>query len=339
MLERLSHAVMVDAAVEVSQSLRENGVRHFFVKGVSLFGRVYRYGDRAVGNIDLFIHPNEQGAGLSALQQLGYIAYPDRDQPAPPAMSPGLGMYRPSRRTEIEEIDLDVRWGIEPVSRLLSRSNVMLPASVWLRLEHNGSLPLPDDGHHAALLIHHLVRHDLLHVRGLIDLVLLWRTMSPESAKAFEELAKELEVLRACRIIVDLLTREFGVPAPGVIGPPPADWRSRSLSPQMTLESWLVLAGGSSEQEVAMITPRRFRSRFLLADRVSTGARLALDAILPPAGYLEWRWPEARSYVGAWRRHIGRVMAKLRPPAHSPVSPRPDGSQAKAGEPQETRQP
>jgi hypothetical protein len=307
LLQRLRQHVLSDAAAELSHALTSAGVPHFFTKGIALLGDVYRPGDREMADIDLYVRPDLRDGALQTVRALGYGEDPDDLQSGPAALRVGVALHRAAAENALERLALDVHWGVAPVDRLLPRSDMLLPEIVWNKLSNNGALPVPCDPHHAVLLVHHLVHHDLLHVRGLLDLALIWRRQDEQMGEAARELAASLGVQRALRGLAAVLERDLALPRPRGVEPLESGWRSRRLGKMLHLPEWFVLAAAANEAEHAKITPRRFGRRLVTIDRLAGALRLVRDVVLPPAEHLGWRWPDARSPITAWICHVRNV--------------------------------
>jgi hypothetical protein len=285
LMRRLQDRLLLDAAAEVSQGLGALTIPHFFAKGVALLHRVYRLGDRELADIDLYVHRSAARLAVQTLEELGFRAIPLALQSGPAALRPGVVLAREGY-SEAQGVTLDVHWG---------------------------DLPVPTSGHHAALVVYHLVHHDLLHVRGLLDLALLWRDLEPEDLSALSELARALGVERALRALALVLARDLGLPRPESIGPPASDWRGRRLTRLLVLHRWLAWAGAAGEREPGEITPRRVGRRLLLLDAAWRAALVLGDVLAPPRAHLRWRWPDAESDVAAWGRHLRSAARKALP--------------------------
>jgi hypothetical protein len=180
-----------------------------------------------------------------------------------------------------------------------------LPSAFWVRVEKEQRLPVPPDEYHAALVLHHLVRHDLLHVRGLLDLALLWEALPREAGARLTELARHLGVERALGVIGRVLVDDLLLfPIKGVrVGA--RDWRGRAALRRLRLRDWLTWAGRRAADRGHHVTVTRSLAwrRFLLADAPRTGDLLG-EVFRPRPEYLSWRWPKARSTSQAWRQHL-----------------------------------
>ena len=311
LLQSLYERMLVQAASELSSSLAARDIPHFFLKGVALAGWLYEPGDRTFVDVDLCVAPEARGEALDTLRVLGYREYEPAHQSGPAELRPGVTLVSGAARSALETVVVDVRWGIEPVDRLLPRADTPVPDAIWHRVARTGSLPAPAPEHHAALVLHHLVHHDLLHVRGLVDFALLWQRLSGDAGKEFEETAGRLGVLRAGRVLSAVLVQDLALERRPGIGPPPRDLRGRQLARLLKLERWLTWAGATSVHEHVAITPRRVARRVLLLDRLTSARRLVADAVWPPREFLRWRWPDARSLNVARGMHLLSVARKL----------------------------
>ena len=178
----LAHGILMEAAEELSDALTSRGVAHFFVKGIALANRLYEPGEREMADIDLHIAPDAKGPVVDTLVSLGYEIPPEAEQSGPDALRSDMFAGRYTGSSQLEHIGLDVAWGLDPVNRLLPRPDCAVPQEVWDNLDLSGRTPVPKDSHHVVLLVHHLVHHDMLHFRGLVDLALLWPMVPKEAA-------------------------------------------------------------------------------------------------------------------------------------------------------------
>jgi hypothetical protein len=309
LLAGIIESTLFEAAVQISRALSVGTVPHFFVKGIALSGRAYRSGDREMADIDLHVMPSLWSRAVNILSDLGYTLLPPEEQDGPAALRAGVALQRGSAGSEITDIAVDLRWGLDPVNRLLPRPDLPVPQTVWRDLDRTGPIPVPSDHHHAALIVHHLVHHDMLHVRGLLDLALLWSRLLPEGGRKFEDLARELGVLRASRMLGKVLVKHFDL-SPCGLEAPPDDVRSRRALALLEPVRWCCWAARASESEFVEITWLRVRRRLLFLDSLRSVPALVQDAVLPPREYLRWRWPYSRSAATALGRHLSRVIAK-----------------------------
>lgn len=309
--QRFYERSLLDAAEELSATLAAGNVPHFFVRGVALAGMVYALGDRELADIDAYVRPEDAQHARETLGRLRYREVETAQQSGPEALRPGILFERDPGRADFAGVAVDLHWGVEPVNRLLPRPDLEVPAAIWDRLATKGSIPVPAPEHHAALLVHHLVHHDMLHVRGLLDLALLWPSLPQTSGPEFEAAAARLGVLRAARALQSVLVSELGlVPLAGV-EEPASDLRGKRLIRRLDLDDWLARAYRASLREHQAITPERVRLRVLLIDRLNEARYLVQDALWPPVEFLRWRWPGNHSLFTTRARHIARVWAKL----------------------------
>jgi hypothetical protein len=306
----LEQSFVKEAAEELSATLTGRGIQHFFVKGMAIADRLYGTGEREMADIDLHVAPAAQQAVREVLEDLGYYIPPDEEQSGPAALRSGLFAGRCGGSSPLESVGLDLAWGLDPVVRLLPRPDRHVPQQVWDSLDLSGTLPVPKDAHHVVLLIHHLVHHDMLHFKGLVDLALMWPNVSEEASPDIEVLAKQLGVWRATRLLASVLHSDFGVslvPA----GPTPADWRGKRARRMLDPVRWCTWASNATDAEFAEINMNRIRRRLVLLDSLLDAPGLLADAVIPPREYLKWRWPEARSSLEAQWFHMARVAGKL----------------------------
>lgn len=293
---------------DLSRALERAGVRHCFFKGITLLGRFYHLDDRRLDDIDLLVDVVHRNAALAVLHACGYAELGDPAVWGPGANRPGTTMYRTNPATgdrDTEAPFLDVHWGLEPLSTLLPDESLTLPSAVWARVEVQHRIPVLPDEYHAALVLHHLVRHDLIHVRGLLDFALLWDALPKDGGRELSGLAQRLGVSRALSLIGRVLVDDLHVfPLRGVrLGA--RDWRGRVLLRRLRLRDWLGWAArhaGDTRRHVTVTRSLAWR-RFLLAD-APRGRQMLGELLTPSREYLRWRWPTARSRVSAWRRHL-----------------------------------
>ncbi len=307
---RLREGLLREAATEISTTLTAREVPHFFARGIALAGTVYAPGDREMADLDLFVPVRAAPAAREILAGLAYAVLPPEEQSGPAALRSKVNLSREAGQSAMEAVALDLHWGFEPVNRLLPRPGTPVPETMWHAERPGAPVPAPAPAHHAALLVHHLVHHDLLHVRALLDLALLRRDRWTADGEAYEEVARSLGVLRVARAVHEVLMRDFGFEPVAGVRVAPRDRRGRRLQQALVLDRWLAWAGAAGDAEHVEITARRLRCRVLLLDRATDVRLLAADALFPPAEHLRWRWPDARSDVAAWRRHLRQVAGK-----------------------------
>jgi hypothetical protein len=291
----------------VSRALTGAGVHHCFFKGIALLGRFYRIDERQLADIDLIIDVADYSKAFAVLHGEGYAELGNRDRWAPAARRPGVTMHRAFSSTGDNDpnLFLDLHWGLESVGTLLPDEEIVLPPSVWARVGTENGLPVLPDEHHAALVLHHLVRHDLLHVRGLLDFALLWEALPQGAGQELTELARTLGVERGLRVVGRMMVDELHLyPLKGVkLGP--RDWRDRLALRHLRLTPWLAWAARNATKGPRHVTLTRSLAwrRLQLADVPHPG-RLFRDLMAPPREYLHWRWPGLPSDGAAWRRHM-----------------------------------
>jgi hypothetical protein len=314
LLAGLTERAILEAAEEISGALSREGVAHFFVKGIALVERVYRVGEREMADIDLQVSPSARANATHVLMRLGYQPIPEPEQGSPAEMRSGVALQRSKSGSPLDYVAVDLRWGIDPLDRLLPRPEVPVPERVWRSLDGSGALPVPDDAMHAVLIVHHLVHHDMLHLRGLLDLALLWSRLVSASREAMTALAAELGVLRALRLMDEILSDHFGLDALGV-GRCRRDSRYRRALHMLEPVNWCVWAARAPETEFVETTMRRIYRRLIVMDDLRSIPRLVEDALIPPEVYLRWRWPEIRSLALLRLKHVTRVVRKSVKPA------------------------
>jgi hypothetical protein len=307
---RLYETTLLEAAAQVSAALAKRGIPHFVAKGVSFLGVLYEPGDREVADVDLWVKSDGVGAAHDALADLGFTEAAARQQGGPAGLRPGRLFVNGGSPTALTAVAVDLHWVLEPLNRIIPRPGPPLPEEVWSSLDRSGPFPVPDASHHVALLIHHLAHHDLLHVRGLLDLALLWRR-GPIARDRFERTARHLGVWRLARVIAQMLVRDLGVSPAAEIPAPPRDWRGRRLARLLALNAWLTLALRAPEVEHYEITVGRLARRYLMLDRARDAIGLVSDAIWPPAAHVRWRWPESSGMLSARWQHTRHALGKL----------------------------
>lgn len=299
-------------ARDLSAALRDAGVRHFFFKGIALIGRFYRLDDRRLDDIDLVVDLAGRNSAMAVLHAHGYADLNEPGVWGPASRRPGITMYRVDPATGERDQHaplMDLHWGLESVSTLLPTAGITFPSAFWARVEMDQRLPVPPDEEHAALVLHHLVRHDLLHVRGLLDFALLWETLPRDAGTRLTELAGHLGVARALGLVGRVLVDDLLLfPIRGVrLGA--MDWRGRAALQRLRLRDWLAWAGrrAADRRHHVNVTRSLAWRRFLLADAPKTG-QLVSELFKPAPEYLSWRWPEARAPGQAWRQHLATAL-------------------------------
>ncbi|HEX9730149.1 MAG TPA: nucleotidyltransferase family protein [Gemmatimonadales bacterium] len=300
---RLYDTLLAEAALEISVRLTVDRIPHCFAKGTALLGSIYRPGDRVVSDIDLYVTVERLPDVLAVLEGLRYVPLGESDQAGPHEMRSALALVRPG--SGFDAITVDLHWAMNPVWRLLPRPTLRVPDTFWARIDQTtGPLPVPCPEDHAALLVHHLVSGDLLHIRGLIDLAHVFGAFRPGGADVFRDAAGQLGVGSCARAVAAMLTREFGIAGPG------AEWEGGTPL-HLDLEGWVALAVSIPGDVREQITVARIRRRlWLVDDRAKAMAGIAADVVFPPRAFLRWRWPEAGP-LAARLRHLGQVGRKM----------------------------
>jgi Uncharacterised nucleotidyltransferase len=296
----------------LSAALADAGVRHFFFKGIVLLGRFYRLDDRRLDDVDLMVEAEKRNTALAVLHAHGYADFGDPELWGPGSRRPGVTMFRVDPATGERDTEMplvDVHWGLEPVTALLPTEGITLPPRVWAAVEIQQRLPVPPDEYHAALVLHHLVRHDLLHVRGLLDFALLWEALPREVGRKLTDLAGHLGVSQALGVIGRVLVDDLLLfPLRGVhLGA--RDRRGRAVLRRARLAEWLTWAArhAANPRRHVLVSRSLAWRRYLLADAPRPG-RLLGELVRPPSEYLHWRWPEAHSTSQAWRYHFATAL-------------------------------
>lgn len=304
-MQKLYHVLLHERALELGDALRRANVRHFFAKGVALLGSTYRPGDRFLADMDLYVFPAGRSAAVEVTRGLGYGELPDEQQAGPPELRSTLAMQHMSS-AEIEQVIVDLHWTLDPVERLLPRRDRPLPDLMWDAVDDSGDLALPHPEHHAAILVHHLVHSDLLHVRSLLDLALVLDEFSKGGGGEYLTLCRQLRIGNLAARLVEVLQREFGVEIDGATRPP-AGSRSRFLR-KLDLERWLAMVARAHPDDDSAITVQRIRRRLQLVD--GGGAKtLWQDLFAPPAEFLEWRWKDT-SVMRTGAKHYRQLLRK-----------------------------
>jgi hypothetical protein len=299
-------------ARDLSAALQRAGVPHFFFKGIALLGRFYHLDDRRLDDVDLMVRFEQRNTALAVLHAHGYADLTGAGVWGPASRRPGATMYRVDPATGDRDTRLplmDVHWGLEPVTPVLPEGGITLPAAVWAAVQLDQRLPVLPDEYHAALVLHHLVRHDLLHVRGLLDLALLWEALPRTAGTKLTGLARQLGVARALSLIGRAVVDDLMLfPLRGLrIGA--HDWRGRAALRGMRVTDWLVWAArhvADTRRHVTVTRSLAWR-RYLLADSPRRG-QLMGELFRPPREYMRWRWPDAKSDSQAWRMHLAAAL-------------------------------
>jgi hypothetical protein len=294
----------------ISRALAEAGVRHCFFKGIALLGRFYRIDERRLADIDLLVDLADYSSAFAALHAEGYVELGDRSRWAPAARRPGVTMHRPFALGDDDPgLLLDLHWGLESLGTLLPDDEIVLPPTVWAGVAHENGLPVLADEHHAALVLHHLVRHDLLHVRGLLDFALLWETLPRDAGAELTDLAHILGVAPALRLVGRVMVDDLHLYPLRGVRLAPRDWRDRLALRQLRLTPWLTWAARNATDRPRHVTvTRSLVWRRLQLANVPHPGRLLRELMAPPREYLRWRWPGSPSDAAAWRRHLASAF-------------------------------
>jgi hypothetical protein len=298
-VQQLRHALLEEQALRVAASLSAAGVQHFFAKGVALLGRPYRPGDRLLADMDVYVRPDDRERATRVLESLLYRRLPEWDQAGPASMRSTLALERESAHT-IERCTVDLHWALDPVERILPRRDRPVPERVWRSLQTGGPLTRPHPEHHAAILVHHLVHTDLLHVRGLLDLAFVFQEMRADAGGEYLATCALLRVGRCAAELAHLVARDLGVVRPGAM--------TEGAAPKLTLEGWLTLVAQSRPDDDGAMTVARLHRRLRLVDRGGLPT-LGADLLFPPAAFLRWRWP-GRNLLDATLRHYRQLARK-----------------------------
>jgi len=304
-LQKLSHTLLREGAIEISGALGAAGIDHFFAKGIGLLGEVYQVGDRVISDLDLHIRPAQCRSAVDLLRTLEFAPLADDHQVGPEALRSTLALERPAP-SQVQQVTVDLHWGLDPVDRLLPRGDQPVPERVWAAIRTDRDLPVPSPEHHAALLAHHLVHTDLLHLRSLMDAAFVLETFA-QDGEEYLTTCRELGIARFGMALAEVIAREFDIALPAAL-----ERRSKggsSFGRTLTLESWLTLVAQSPPDQDEAITVPRIRRRIAMVGQRAT-VRLLADVFFPPRAFLEWRWSDA-SAAGARRAHYRQLMRKV----------------------------
>lgn len=305
---KLHHTLLSEGAQEISAALREHGVAHFFAKGIALLGPVYRPGERFLSDIDVYVNPEHRAAALDALTVLHYDAAPDAQQVGPPALRSSLALGRRGP-SEMEQLTVDLHWTLDPIERIIPRRDRPVPPRIWECLDSSESLTVPAPEHHAAILAHHLIHTDLLHVRSLIDLAFVFDGLSDQDGAEYLATCKQLRLGRFASLLAQLVADEFGIVRPCATSDYLRGWNGFTRG--FTLERWLALAAREHPDDDDVITVPRIRRRLQLVD--AGGAKTLFgDLFFPPRAFLAWRW-QTHTFPVAVLQHYRQLAAKALP--------------------------
>lgn len=300
---------LMEARDDLGELLGSLSIPYLMYKGGALLGEEYRPGDVSMVDLDVLVPLEASDRAAAALEAEGW---PRQDPVGGPPLpgAPGGVFARPLGAGAIDIVEFDVHWRVAPVERLFPWRGEALPEEVWRCARRSGAGPVPRAGHHAALLVHHLVRHDLLHFRSVFDLVQLWPALlDPEESQAFAALSAEFGVARAAGWLCRALENELRLEGLGPGGPRFPS--SRAPTSLRTLRSLIGLALDATARQVEAMTLARGLRRLVMVDHPVRASRTLLtDALVPPHEYLRWRWPAS---AGPARRirHLGRVIGRV----------------------------
>jgi hypothetical protein len=305
----LWYETLMEARVDLGRLLDGHSIPYFVFKGGALLSAQYTTGDVRMVDLDVLVPLREKERTAVAFEAAGW---PKRAAAGDPALfgAPGEVFARPVTDDAISWVDMDVHWRVAPVERLFPWRGEPLPDDVWRSAVHRGGTPMPRPCHHAALLVHHLVRHDLLHFRGVFDLVQLWPLLRvPDESRAFSSLAVSLGVSRVagrlcCTLQTDLALEPLATRAP-------RHSSARGPAELQSVRSLIALSLDASDKDFETVTVPRAIRRLRTVDRVlRTSLTLLTEALAPPDEYLRWRWPGANTPMRRIR-HLGRVFTRL----------------------------
>jgi hypothetical protein len=315
-VQKLTHTLLLEGALEMNHELQRSRLVHFFAKGIALLGPVYHVGDRHLSNIDLYVPVPQRDAALRTLGTLGYRVLPDAEQPGPSELRSGVILERDSP-SEIQRIRVHMRWTLDPVERLVPRRERPIPDRIWDGVWTRGHLPAPSPEHHAAILAHHLVHTDLLHVRSILDLAYVFHEFSEEDGLEYVATCRELRIGRFAIILAEMMAKEFDIVRPYAISNGPGRWTH--FTKDLTLERCLTIVAQSGPYDDAVMTIERIRRRLELVD--AGGAKtLYEDLLFPPNAFLRWRW-NADDVWDARVKHYRQLVRDALPQRRSRRTP------------------
>ena len=306
--ELLWDETLLEARADIDRLLGARAIPYLMFKGGALLGEQYRLGDVWMVDLDVLVPLEAHERAAAAFEAEGW---PKKDPVGGPLMpgAPGAVFARPLGGDAISALDVDVHWRVAPVERVFPWRGKPLPDDVWRSAVRSGSAPVPRTGHHAAMLVHHLVRHDLVHFRSVFDVVQLWPALlAPEESTAFASLAARFGVSRAAGWLCRALENDLRLEALGPQGPRAPSAAPRSLRSVLSLVG---LALDASDRDIEAMTFSRGLRRLRTVDRPLGAARtLLIDALAPPDEYLRWRWPGTWAPVRRFN-HLTRLLGRL----------------------------
>ena len=308
-MQRLWGTVALETAEELSRHLSREGIAHAVFKGAALLENVYEPGDIDLSDVDVLVDSARADEAVRELIEQGFTP-PDDDAISMPG-DPESVLRRPvPEGAELLAVDVDLHGLMWPARRLLPWKGSPLPAAVWAGVEQPGRFPVFRPGHHGAMLVHHLVRHDFLHFRSMADLVMLWdRLRDSSEAAAMAELSRSLEVGWAAHAVTAALARDLSLPP---IPLSSTRGTRRELARPAVSVTWAAaLALDATARDFEAITLTRALRRLVAVDSLSAAGSVLRDAFVPPDAFLVWRWPGV-SPVARRLRHLRRIIGLVR---------------------------
>ncbi|MEE8134074.1 MAG: nucleotidyltransferase family protein [Gemmatimonadales bacterium] len=302
--QKLYHSLVFEHAEALSAAFRARELPHFFAKGIALVGRVYKPGDRFFGDVDLYVPFEARDESVETLAQLGYGPLPETDQAGPPELRSALALEY-VLGADIDRIGVDLHWTLDPVERLLPRRDRPIPQPIWDNVHVGETFNVPTPEHHAAILAHHLVHTDLLHVRSLLDLAFVFQEFADDGGHDFLATCDQFRLGRFGATLAIILDRDFGVSRPAAQRNSSA---GNAFLRRLNLEDWLTIVARADPDDDSRITVGRIRRRLLILDHWPIRT-LGADVLAPPASFLAWRWG-----LPLWRarlRHLGQLARKV----------------------------
>jgi hypothetical protein len=293
----------------VLTALAAEGIVPVVFKGAALAYTVYESSAcRPMGDLDLWLRPDEMPRGQRALAALGYVQRTSAGRPL--ALQACFGgesqMYGQHAGSGLVEL----HWGIlagEWLRRAaaVDQTAIRQRAAVF-NLNGRRVLVLAPEDNLIQLAVHFAISHQFSEpwLRTLMDITLLARTQTVD----WEILTRRAHTWRVAtvvwqvlRLAVDLLRLEEAEHALRRLQP--SSLRRRLLG--LLVRPPLLLAMDNS-----MSGPRRFVLQLLLVDRPRDALRLIFRALWPEADWLAARY--GRAGVGVrWRHLLAAVRGKI----------------------------
>ena len=302
---------LLEARADVDRVLGARAVPYLMFKGGALLGEQYRTGDVWMVDLDVLVPLEARERAEAAFEAEGW---PKQDPVGGPSLpgAPGAVFRRPLGGGAISAVEVDVHWRVAPVERVFPWRGKSLPEEVWRSAVRSGSSPVPRAGHHAAMIVHHVVRHDFLHFRGVFDLIQLWPALlASEESAAFASLAASFGVSRVAAWLCRALEADLRLEALGPRGPQAPSARAPSSLRSVLSLVGLELDASDRDMDANAMTFSRGLRRLRTVDRPLRASRtLLMDALVPPDEYLRWRWPGTRAPVRRLN-HLSRLLGRL----------------------------